>query len=151
MRRMRRGPSGTRMTRQRRVILEILGREGWHPTGDEVYRVARRRLPRISLGTVYRNLDLLSAQGLIQRVEIAGRQRRFDGKLEPHYHARCVNCGKIEDVAGSTAISVESAAANLKDWQMLGHRLELVGRCPACIAASPDPSPAEADQEAVDG
>jgi len=134
------------MTRQRRVIVEILSREGWHPTGDEVYRIARRRMPRISLGTVYRNLDLLSEQGLIQRIEVSGRQRRFDGKLEPHYHARCIVCGQIKDVIYRSPVSLQKAAAELTDWEILGHRLEVVGRCPGCAASSPDSDADERDR-----
>ncbi|MGD0110393.1 MAG: transcriptional repressor [Armatimonadota bacterium] len=129
------------MTRQRRAILEILSRERGHPTGDEVYRLARRRLPRISLGTVYRNLDLLSEQGLIRKIEVSGRQRRFDGRLEPHCHVRCTACGHVEDVVYRPPVSLEKAAAELEGWEISGHSLELMGRCPGCIAATSDLEP----------
>jgi len=78
-----------RITRQRRVILEELQRTKSHPTADELYRKVRRRLPRISLGTVYRNLELLSRSGLIRKLEIGGGKMRFDGIVEPHYHIHC--------------------------------------------------------------
>lgn len=141
MKRLRRGAPAARMTRQRRAILDILSREGWHPTGDEVYRLARRRLPRISLGTVYRNLELLSEQGLIRKIEVSGRQRRFDGRLEPHCHARCTVCGQVEDVMYRPQVSLEKAAAELKGWEISGHSLELTGRCPGCIAPVSDSDP----------
>ena len=62
------------MTRQRRVILEALRGTTSHPTADEVYEMVRRRLPRISLGTVYRNLEILSGEGLVAKLEMAGTQ-----------------------------------------------------------------------------
>ena len=62
----------TRMTRQRAVILEELRKVKTHPTADELYSIVRERLPRISLGTVYRNLDFLADTGEIRRLEAAG-------------------------------------------------------------------------------
>jgi len=129
------------MTRQRRTILEILGREHWHPSGDEVYRLARRRLPRISLGTVYRNLDLLSEQGLIRRIELGGRQRRFDGRLAPHCHVRCIVCAHIEDVMYRPPVSLGKAAAQLEGWEVSEYMLELMGRCPGCLEAASHAEP----------
>jgi Fur family transcriptional regulator, ferric uptake regulator len=87
-----------RMTRQRQVILEQLREVCSHPTADEVYGMVRRRLPRISLGTVYRNLEMLVKAGLIRRLDMAGRQRRYDGNVEHHYHVRCSRCGCVGDV-----------------------------------------------------
>lgn len=87
-----------RMTRQRRVILDVLQSMCSHPTADELYSEVRTCLPRISLATVYRNLEHLSAQGLIQKLELAGDLRRFDGNPKPHFHARCTGCGQVFDV-----------------------------------------------------
>ena len=69
----------SRMTHQRRIILEELRNTRSHPTADEVYEIVRKRIPKISLGTVYRNLELLSESGVIQKLEIGGTQKRFDG------------------------------------------------------------------------
>jgi Fur family ferric uptake transcriptional regulator len=129
-----------RMTRQRQAVLDIVGKPGWHPTGDEVYRLARRRLPRISLGTVYRNLDTLSSQGSIQRIDIAGQPKRFDGVVQAHYHARCVSCGRIEDVMARPAFARHKAAAALEGWEITGRRLELLGLCPECRASAAEPA-----------
>jgi Fur family ferric uptake transcriptional regulator len=128
------------MTRQRQAILDIVGKPGWHPTGDEVYRLARRRLPRISLGTVYRNLDTFSVQGLIQRIDIAGQPKRFDGVVQAHYHARCVSCSRIEDVMARPAFALHKAAAALEGWEIIGRRLELLGLCPECRAGAAGPT-----------
>ena len=87
-----------RMTNQRRVILQELRNVHSHPTADDIYIMVRKTLPRISLGTVYRNLEILSEMGLIKKLVGCGRQRRFDGDIENHYHIRCVKCGKIDDL-----------------------------------------------------
>ena len=88
----------TRMTLQRKVILEELCKLKTHPTADELYNIVRTRLPRISLGTVYRNLDFLTESGQILCLEVAGSTKRFEGNIEPHQHVRCVHCGRIADV-----------------------------------------------------
>lgn len=88
----------TRMTRQRAVILEELRKTKTHPTADELYGMVRQRLPRISLGTVYRNLDFLADNGTIRRLEASGSTKRFDGDVSAHQHVRCVSCGRIGDV-----------------------------------------------------
>lgn len=87
-----------RMTKQRRIILDELRKLTSHPTADELYEVVRQRLPRISLGTVYRNLDVLSENGEVLKLESAGSQKRFDGDTSQHCHVRCVSCGRVGDV-----------------------------------------------------
>jgi len=122
-----------RLTRQRLVILEEIRLARRHPTADEVFVQVRRRLPRISLGTVYRTLDLLSERGLIRRLEFGGGQRRFDGKLEEHYHIRCLGCGRLEDV-DQASLQLGRVPTRLHGYVITGLRLELVGLCPACQA-----------------
>lgn len=124
--------SDFRMTRQRRIILEELGANRTHPTASEVYELVRRRLPRISLGTVYRNLELLSEQGLVRKLELGNSQRRFDAVTENHYHVRCVKCGRIEDAPIEPVMTLENAVRGATDYEIIGHRLEFMGLCPAC-------------------
>ena len=69
-----------RNSRQRQVILEELRKLTSHPTAAVLYAVVRRRLPKISLGTVYRNLELLARMGVVQKLELAGGEARFDGR-----------------------------------------------------------------------
>lgn len=121
-----------RMTLQRRVILEELRKARTHPTADELYEVVRRRLPRISLGTVYRNLDALCRCGLIQKLELSGSQRRFDADLRPHYHVRCVRCGRVDDAPIEPLQGLDEAAQAACDYEIFGHRLKFLGICPEC-------------------
>ncbi len=78
-----------RMTEQRRVILDAVRKMRTHPTADDVYRRARRRLPAISLATVYRNLEYPRAQGWIRALGPAAGRRRYDGAAVGHVHLRC--------------------------------------------------------------
>ena len=82
----------TRVTRQRTVILEELRKLTCHPTADELCDIVRRRLPHISLGTVYRNLDHLAEEGIVLRLDMAGKSKRYDGNIQPHQHGVCDEC-----------------------------------------------------------
>ena len=121
-----------RNTEQRRVILEVIAEANTHPTATDVYHMVRKRLPRISLGTVYRNLEILSQAGRINTVELAGSERRFDGRTDAHYHVRCLKCGKIEDLPIQTIPQIDEALKGKTDYKILGHRLEFVGVCADC-------------------
>ena len=121
-----------RMTRQRQVILEELKKVKTHPTADQIYEMVRKRLPRVSLGTVYRNLDVLSQRGMVQKLEMGGVQMRFDGDTGHHYHVRCVKCGQVDDVPADSVKKVDEVLPEKSEYEILGHRLEFVGICPAC-------------------
>ena len=121
-----------KMTKQRRVIVEELIKLKTHPTATVLYELVRKRLPRISLGTVYRNLDLLAEAGIIQKLETAGIQKRFDGTVENHYHVRCVKCGQVDDLPVPLFGDIEDALRGLSDYKILSHRLEFQGICPSC-------------------
>ncbi|MCL4517544.1 MAG: transcriptional repressor [Firmicutes bacterium] len=127
-----------RRTRQREVILEELRKVKTHPTADEVYEMVRQKLPRISLGTVYRNLELMAEEGLIQKLELAGTQKRFDGNPANHYHVRCMRCGRVEDVPVDPDTIVDKALRAASDYEIIGYRLKLIGLCPQCAREEPD-------------
>ena len=125
-------PGKPRITNQREVILEELRSVKTHPTADELYDMVRQKLPRISLGTVYRNLEWLTNQGVVQKIEVGGRQKRFDGNPEEHYHIRCIGCGKVDDVELSQLENLDSSIGAPNGYKVLGHHLEFIGLCPAC-------------------
>ena len=121
-----------RNTRQRQVVLEELKKLKCHPTAAELYEVARRRMPKISLGTVYRNLELLASNGVIKTLEFGGAEARFDGDPTTHYHARCIHCGRVDDVCGLPANFGTGDFKELDGYEILGVRLEFFGVCAGC-------------------
>ena len=129
----------TRMTRQRAEILAELRKAKTHPTAEEIHERVRRVLPKISLGTVYRNLELLARAGEILQLEGGRPGRRFDGDVSPHLHVRCVRCGRVADVCGpALAPALEGLSA--AGFAILGARIELDGLCDQCAAADRPPA-----------
>lgn len=123
--------SQTRMTKQRAIILEMLRSVDTHPTADEIYGMVREKMPRISLGTVYRNLELLTNSGEILRLDRAGAQKHFDGNTMPHQHVRCKSCGRIGDVMSPVPVpSIQDAAA--PGFIIEALEMEFIGLCGAC-------------------
>lgn len=121
-----------RMTRQRKIILEELQRMDCHPTADELYDQVRKVLPRISLATVYRNLEVLSESGRILKLELAGSQKRFDWDARNHYHIRCIRCDRIDNAPLDLLGNLENDMKSETGYQVVGHRLEFFGLCQKC-------------------
>ena len=88
------------------------------------------------MGTVYRNLDILSKTGFIKKIDPGSCQMRFDGKVEDHYHIVCMACGGIEDVPigkpDHSLDQLEKAIINVTNFSVFGHNLEFIGLCPKC-------------------
>ena len=127
-----------RMTEQRRVILDELRRHNNHPSADELYERVRSRLPRISLGTVYRNLEILSELGEIQKLELSGSLKRFDGIPNKHYHIRCIECDRVDDAPIAPLNQIEDELYGATVFEIIGHNLEFTGLCPACTRKKED-------------
>jgi Fur family ferric uptake transcriptional regulator len=124
--------SKLRMTKQRQLILEELRKVTSHPTADDMYQVLRKKMPRISLGTVYRNLEILSESGIIQKLDVGGTQKRFDANISTHYHVRCTICGRVADVHMEPHMELEAEAQKVTDFEIFRHRVEYLGVCPKC-------------------
>jgi len=127
-----------RLTTQRQIILEELGKVKTHPTANEVYDMVRKRLPRIGLGTVYRNLELMSETGIILKLEVGGTQKRFDATVDPHYHIRCLSCGRVNDIELPVMEEINKTAAEISQYQVLGHHIEFSGICGDCSSQDKD-------------
>ena len=125
-------PPQQRMTRQRSVILDTLLSMKSHPTAGELYAVVRRQLPSVSLGTIYRNLDLLARSGQLRKLEAGGSQARFDAVLEPHHHVRCGACGRVDDVAITREDRIRRPEESIHGFRITGFRIEYDGYCPDC-------------------
>jgi len=124
-----------RMTRQRKIILEELKKVNTHPRADQIYEMVRKRLPRISLGTVYRNLEVLTRLKEIQQIEHVGTLKRFDGTPENHYHIRCIKCDRLDDAPVSLETGLEKKIRHLTSFTIIGHRLEFIGICKECTSS----------------
>lgn len=123
------------MTPQRQIILEELAKVTTHPTANEVYDMVRKKLPRIGLGTVYRNLEILADKDIILKIEVGGTQKRFDATVEPHYHIRCSSCGRVDDVHIEVQQHLDQLAENCSNYEILGHNIEFSGICYDCQLA----------------
>ena len=99
-------------SKQRNVILEILKNNRTHPTAAEVYRLAREKLPNISLGTVYRNLSKLAQDGDILSLSFGDGNEHFDAFTGSHLHLHCIKCGKTVDVPMEDTAAVCRAIEN---------------------------------------
>jgi Fur family ferric uptake transcriptional regulator len=121
-----------RLTTQRQVILEELSKVKSHPTANEVYDMVRKRLPRIGLGTVYRNLELMADSGVILKIEVGGTQKRFDATTESHYHVRCTKCDRVNDIDIPVQQDINALASQASQYEILGHHIEFSGICEHC-------------------
>src|SRR5262245_45213299 len=128
----------SRSSKQRDVVLAAVRSTMDHPTAEWVHRRARRHLPRIGLGTVYRNLQRLAAEGLIREIHSGGQAARFDGNTGRHYHIRCVACGRVNDLPLSVDTRIEEEAGRAMNYRVLGHHVEVHGLCPLCQGAATD-------------
>lgn len=126
----------SRMTRQKKIILEEIKKHHGHPTADELHDKVRKRLPQISLATVYRNLEIMAKAGQISKLESRGRQKRFDWETSPHDHIHCLQCQKIDNI--DTTDNVDITLPGNKDcgYKVFGHRFEFFGLCPECTVFS---------------
>ncbi|MBO0860279.1 MAG: transcriptional repressor [Chloracidobacterium sp.] len=124
-----------RNTKQRQAIFEAIERFGGHLTADEIYRLVKRHFPRLSLGTVYRNLRLLVAQGGLRELDFGMAVTYFETTKDSHYHLICRVCGSIADAdipVERDLQSVVGQARNLGGFCIEEHRLDFIGVCAAC-------------------
>ncbi len=141
-----------RNTRQREVILAELCKLTSHPTAVGLHEIVKLRLPKISLGTVYRNLELLRKMGAVRKLQFSEAEARFDGNVEPHDHVRCIRCGRVDDVHGSPLElnndkDHDCRGCDCRGYQILGHRLEWFGVCPQCSQHDADEKPTTSTDE----
>ncbi len=125
-----------RYSKQRETVLEILRSTKLHPTASVIYEKARESIPNISLGTVYRNLAELTADGTILAFKAADGSEHYDATVNPHPHLCCSACHQIVDlnipfVEEFVIKSAEHTGANLT-----GHHIVFYGQCAECHMAS---------------
>jgi Fur family peroxide stress response transcriptional regulator len=122
---------GGRVTPQRLVILRELRRRGCHATAEEVHRAIDQELPGTATPTVYATLDLLVELGLARRID-TGTAAVYDARLDPHQHAVCRRCGRVQDVDGRLSAGAMVRAAEADGFQPHAAELIISGLCAEC-------------------
>jgi Fe2+ or Zn2+ uptake regulation protein len=121
-----------RQTRQRQAILEELRARRCHPTASELFQAVRGRLPSISLGTVYRNLEVLAETGQVVRMRDGGAETRFDGNPLPHAHIYCTSCEQLVDLDVVVPELAQLTGAEVVGFLITSHHVTLHGICDTC-------------------
>ncbi len=124
---------GVRKSKPREIILEELQKLNTHPRGDELYGIVRQRWPQISLGTVYRNLDLLRRQGMVAEI-FCGDFNRYDGNTSQHPHLLCRRCKQLWDVETSGLPAKIEIARAEDGFQVEGYYIVFYGLCNRCLS-----------------
>jgi Fe2+ or Zn2+ uptake regulation protein len=130
---------GQRVTSQRLVILRELRQRGQHATAEEIHRAVVNELPGISVPTIYATLELFVELGLARRIE-TGTAALYDAGLEPHQHAVCRRCGRVQDVDGRLNANVLLGAARAGGFEPQGAELIISGLCAECAAKAVEPA-----------
>ena len=124
-----------RSTPQLGAVYAALAASHDHPTAEQLLARVRRLLPRVSLGTVYRNLDKLRAQGRLRVVRLAGGQAHYDAMTDAHDHFVCERCAAVVDLPPSAPLP-KLAALQADGYEVHWHTTALYGVCAGCAAAA---------------
>ncbi len=124
--------SGQRFTEQRAAVYRFLCASTAHPTADDMFTAVRTEIPDISLATVYKALETLVGCGLAVKLTYGDGSARYDGRTDPHPHARCLRCGAVVDVPGRLDPNSFGGLGRLDGFEVRSYRLELVGICATC-------------------
>jgi Fe2+ or Zn2+ uptake regulation protein len=124
---------GQRVTPQRLVILRELRRRRKHATAEEIHNAVYDELPGTSIPTVYAALELLVELGLVRRID-TGTAALYDARVEPHQHAVCRRCGRVQDVDGKLNAGALLRAADAVGFHPEAAELIISGLCEECAA-----------------
>lgn len=122
-------------SRHREAILKFLSNRYDHPTAEVIYQNLREEFPKISLGTVYRNLSVLVEMGEIQRIQCGDLSEHFDGVASSHPHFVCRKCFSVTDLHMDDLSFLNTLAEKNADGQVEKHQLIFYGKCSGCINA----------------
>ena len=122
---------GYKLTSQRLEIISLLARDRTHPGAGDIFRKVRKRVPNISMSTVYYTLDMLKEEGLLRELEFYDQDNRYDVTVTDHINLICKKCGKIEDFPGELPYSCTQVQQKT-DFQPMAMRYEYYGYCKDC-------------------
>jgi Fur family peroxide stress response transcriptional regulator len=126
--------AGIAATEQRRLIYRALVETADHPTAETVYLRIRKRAPRLSLATVYRNLRLFAEAGIIDEVATGASFARFDGNTRPHHHLICRKCGAVADFYSKSLDQFVPSRGSVEGFEVQSAKMNLFGVCASCGA-----------------
>ncbi|MDO4501736.1 MAG: transcriptional repressor [Coriobacteriia bacterium] len=121
-----------RNTVQLGIVEQALHELANHPTAEEVYLQVHAGYPTIGKATVYRALNKLVSNGRAKKVAVAGGADHYDHQVFGHYHIRCNQCGKVDDVELSCMPNIEQQVQSASGYELSGHVLLFEGTCPRC-------------------
>ena len=124
--------NGQRFTEQRAAVYRYLRHTEEHPSADDVFTSVRGVIPDISLATVYKSLETLVSCGLATKLTYGDGSARYDGRTDPHPHARCLSCGAVADLPGELDGGALDRLGELPGFAIEGYRVEVVGTCMEC-------------------
>jgi Fe2+ or Zn2+ uptake regulation protein len=126
---------GKRVTPQRRLLLEVIRQGKGHLDADEIYRLARERDPRISLSTVYRNLNLLAELGVISALHLDEEHHHYELRdASEHYHLICSECGAVVEFDSALVGKLMTDVSEEQDFLIERAHIDVVGLCAKCRA-----------------
>ena len=120
-----------RNSKQRQIILDAVTARCDHPTADQIYLDVRAKNDKISRGTVYRNLGILSENDEITNVKVPSADR-YDSRIDRHYHIFCKSCGNVFDAPLNYHIEYDEQIEKETGFQIDRHRLIFEGLCSEC-------------------
>jgi Fe2+ or Zn2+ uptake regulation protein len=123
---------GGLLTQQRIAVYEYLHSVEHHPTAEEVYLAVKAKLPKLSLATVYKNLEALVACGAASKLTYGDAAARYDIRTDHHYHSRCLTCGHVNDVEPTAQQALAEQIKAPKGFRVEDYRVELLGYCRQC-------------------
>mgnify|MGYP001554520555 CR=1 FL=1 len=122
-----------RNSKQRDAILSVLSKKNYHPTVDDIYAIVKKDFPKISIATVYRNVEQLCRMNKIWRINEGSSHARYDGNIERHYHISCPECGSVDDVwlpeRLENLIEIEKV---IPEYSEINYNIEFKGICKKC-------------------
>ncbi len=123
-------------SRQREIILDTLKSNAVHPTAEYLYSILQKENFKISLATLYRNLNQLAEHGIIKKIDGLEPSSHYDHNTHAHYHFICDNCKKIYDINSDIAPELVRRAEEETDFKVLGHDIVFHGICSECKASA---------------
>lgn len=123
---------GAQLTAQRVAVFDYLSGVDHHPTAEEVFFAVKRKIARISLATIYKNLEALVGCGAVSKLTYGNASARYDIRTDHHYHTRCLECGKVWDLDAAEGIAELKHIKAQAGFEVKDYRLELLGYCRPC-------------------